>query len=183
VLVIYGSTQGQCAKISAVIAEELRAFGCQVELRNSRDENEQFNTSRFDGIVAGASVHASGYQKSLVGWVRKNNSALLGKPSAFFSVCLGIFQEDPAVLAAERRIVEKFFVTTGWRPAHWAIFAGALSYSKYNFFMKWIMRRIARKAGGGTDTSQDYEYTEWREVRRFARDFADLVTARRNKTG
>lgn len=30
------------------------------------------------------------------------------------------------------------------------------------------MRPIARRAGGGTDTTRDYEYTDWREVARFA---------------
>jgi menaquinone-dependent protoporphyrinogen oxidase len=37
------------------------------------------------------------------------------------------------------------------------------------------MVRIVRKAGGDTDTSRDYEYTDWEELRGFARDFVRLV--------
>jgi menaquinone-dependent protoporphyrinogen oxidase len=34
------------------------------------------------------------------------------------------------------------------------------------------MKRIARKEGGPTDTSRDYEYTDWEAVDRFADAFA-----------
>jgi len=33
------------------------------------------------------------------------------------------------------------------------------------------MKQIARKAGGDTDTSRDYEYTDWAALRGFAEDF------------
>jgi menaquinone-dependent protoporphyrinogen oxidase len=35
-----------------------------------------------------------------------------------------------------------------------------------------MMRLIAGAAGGDTDTSRDYEYTDWEAVERFAMDFA-----------
>lgn len=47
--------------------------------------------------------------------------------------------------------------------------AGALAYSKYPEPLKWVMQRIAKKAGEDTDTSQDYKYTDWRHVERYAR--------------
>jgi menaquinone-dependent protoporphyrinogen oxidase len=37
------------------------------------------------------------------------------------------------------------------------------------------MRRIAAKAGGDTDVSRDYEYTDWNDVRDFAVGFAGVV--------
>jgi menaquinone-dependent protoporphyrinogen oxidase len=33
------------------------------------------------------------------------------------------------------------------------------------------MRRIVAKTGGATDTSRDYEYTDWNDVRAFGREF------------
>jgi len=59
---------------------------------------------------------------------------------------------------------------TGWHPARVELVAGALPYSKYNFLIRYVMRRIAAKEGGDTDTSHDYEYTDWEAVDRFARD-------------
>lgn len=39
------------------------------------------------------------------------------------------------------------------------------------------MKRIAAKAGGATDTSRDYEYTSWVELRAFAERFNRMVAA------
>jgi len=58
------------------------------------------------------------------------------------------------------------------------IFAGALPYTRYHFFLRWVMKRIATMAGRDTDTSRDYEYTDWDEVARFAEEFADQVQPR-----
>jgi menaquinone-dependent protoporphyrinogen oxidase len=38
-----------------------------------------------------------------------------------------------------------------------------------------MMKRIVRKAGGDTDTSRDYEYTDWGDLRAFADEFGKLV--------
>jgi menaquinone-dependent protoporphyrinogen oxidase len=35
-----------------------------------------------------------------------------------------------------------------------------------------MMRMIVGAAGGDTDTSRDYEYTDWPAVDRFAQEFA-----------
>jgi len=37
------------------------------------------------------------------------------------------------------------------------------------------MKRIAAKAGGDTDTSRDYEYTDWNALSRFTVQFVRLV--------
>jgi len=49
--------------------------------------------------------------------------------------------------------------------------AGALLYTKYNFIVRFIMKRIARQAGAATDTSKDYEYTDWAALSRFIDEF------------
>jgi menaquinone-dependent protoporphyrinogen oxidase len=42
--------------------------------------------------------------------------------------------------------------------------AGALRYTQYDFFKKFTLRMIAKRAGGSTDTSHDTEYTDWKQV-------------------
>ena len=53
--------------------------------------------------------------------------------------------------------------------------AGAVPYTKYNWLKKWVMKRVVAKAGGGTDSTRDYEYTDWDDLRAFAREFAGRV--------
>ena len=38
-----------------------------------------------------------------------------------------------------------------------------------------MMKRIVAKAGGGTDTTRDYEYTDWNDLRVFAHEFLNVV--------
>jgi menaquinone-dependent protoporphyrinogen oxidase len=40
------------------------------------------------------------------------------------------------------------------------------------------MKRIVASAGGDTDTSKDYEYTDWNDVRNFADVFGRRVAGR-----
>jgi menaquinone-dependent protoporphyrinogen IX oxidase len=58
---------------------------------------------------------------------------------------------------------------TGWRPERVLPVEGALAYSRYNFLIRFVMKRIARKAGAPTDTSRDYEFTDWSKVDSFIR--------------
>ena len=72
-------------------------------------------------------------------------------------------------------IIERLVAETGWRPHRVELVAGALPYTRYNFLVRFVMRRIARKEGGDTDTSRDYEYTDWSAVERFALEFLQEV--------
>ena len=64
---------------------------------------------------------------------------------------------------------------TGWQPALAVSLAGAMSYTRYNPLMRWMLRRMSRAEGGPTDTSRDHEMTDWSEVRGFADTFAALL--------
>ncbi len=69
-------------------------------------------------------------------------------------------------------MVERFFRESQWRPTRAQPVAGALLYRQYNFFIRWVMKRIARHEGGSTDTSRDHVYTNWEALDAFAREFA-----------
>jgi menaquinone-dependent protoporphyrinogen oxidase len=83
--------------------------------------------------------------------------------------------EDPHAPAERRtqaradvaRMIDTFIAQTGWQPARTLAVAGALAYTKYNFLLRLVMTRIARKAGSSTDTSRDWEFTDWAAVDRF----------------
>jgi menaquinone-dependent protoporphyrinogen oxidase len=120
-------------------------------------------------------VHAGGYQRPVVKWVRANAAALGGKRTAFVSVCLGILQKDPNVDRDLDAIAERFFAATGWRPTQVKTIAGALLYRQYGWLKRRMMRRIVAKAGGDTDMTKDYEYTDWGELQVFVADFMRVV--------
>lgn len=171
VLVLYGTTEGQAAKIARALTETLQGEGATVDLVDARDRGADPRPEDYAGVIVVASVHVGGYQRGVLRWARSHAPALGARPNAFVSVCLGILEKNPATDRELAAIVERFVSKTRWRPALIKPVAGALPYSKYNWIKRWVMVRIVAKGGGDTDTSRDYEYTDWDDLRAFARDF------------
>ena len=97
-------------------------------------------------------------------------------PTAFLSVCLAVLEQNAKTRREVANILERFFARTGWRPPIAKPIAGAVRYTRYGWLKRLMMKRIVGKAGGGTDTTRDYEYTDWNDLRAFAGEFARQVT-------
>lgn len=173
ILVLFGTTEGQTAKVAGAIGATLRNHGVTVDVVEAGTAT--VSPGDYAGVIVAASVHAGGYQRPVRRWVRTHASALDARPTAFVSVCLGVLQADPQVQKEITAIPRRFVDSARWHPTVIKIVAGALPYTRYNVFTRWVMKRIAAKAGGDTDTSRDYEYTDWVDVRAFADRFARTV--------
>ena len=64
--------------------------------------------------------------------------------------------------------MKKFLELSGWKPDNLGVFAGKIDYPKYGFFDRQIIRLIMYITKGPTDTSQTYEFTDWKKVEEFA---------------
>ena len=51
-------------------------------------------------------------------------------------------------------------------------FTGAVAYTRYAWWFRWYLKVISRRKGLPTDTSRDWDFTEWDEVERFAGELA-----------
>jgi menaquinone-dependent protoporphyrinogen oxidase len=179
ILVIYGTTDGHTAKVASFLGEELRGLGHVVEVDDAREPRRNPQAADFDAVIVAASVHVSGYQQAVRQWVRQNVTPLTERPNAFLSVCMGIVQGTPRVLADLEAIVRRFVAHTGWQPQRVEFVAGAIPYSRYGLIKRWVMQYMSRQAGVRTTPSQDYEYTDWEALRRFAVTFAEAIPAAR----
>lgn len=174
ILILYGTTHGQTAKIARYLAEVLRNGSHLVDVADAA--NRPARPDGYDAVIVAASVQAQGYQRAVRRWVRRHVKALNTKPTALVSVCLGVLQQDEAVQREVAAIPNRLADAVGWQPSMVKVVAGALPYTRYNVLTRWIMRRIVAKAGGDTDTTRDYEYTDWADVKTFATRFARLVS-------
>jgi menaquinone-dependent protoporphyrinogen oxidase len=173
VLVLYATTDGHTRKIAHVIGDTLRSCGARVDVIEAG--HGEVPPEAYAGIVVAASLHGGGYQRAVKDWIRAHSQSLDARPTAFVSVCLGVLQESPKVQRHLADIIERFCAETAWRPTVTKIVAGALLYTRYWWLKRWVMKRIAGKAGGGIDTSRDYEYTDWTDLSAFAEEFAGRV--------
>jgi len=173
ILIVFGTTDGHTARVASAIAAAVSDAGGTPSV--FRAATPVPNPGRYDAVIVAASVHRGRFQRTVADWVFAHAQRLNAMPTAFVSVSLGILQHDPAVRAEVDAIVRRFLDTTGWQPAARLGVAGALLYTQYGWLTRLVMRRIARKAGGDTDATRDYIYTDWAALRHFVDGFARRV--------
>lgn len=170
VLIVYGTTEGQTAKIAQHIGDAGRRLGHDVSLRLAADIGDE-DLRAFDAVIVGGSLHEGRYQRSVRSFIDRHMGSLASRPSAFFAVSLAAASHDPNERADARRIATEFAARAGWAPKQVASFAGALKYTQYSWLKRALMKYISAKEDRDVDTSRDFEYTDWDEVTRFAEGF------------
>jgi len=176
ILILYGTTDGHTVKIARSLSDTLGARGIDTDVVNVAHASAR--PVGYDGVIVAASVHTGSYQPEVRQWVKTHAPALTDLPSAFISVCLGVLQHESEVQEEVAATPRRFLESMGWEPTITKIVAGAVLYTKYGWLKRLLMRRIVSKAGGDTDTSRDYEYTDWNDLAQFAGLFATLVMNR-----
>lgn len=170
ILIVYGTLEGQTARIAVRLAKFLQARGHRVHTRSYKDQAPGRSPADFDAVIIGASVHYGEHPGAVGDFIKTHLAALQARPAAFFSVSLSAAGSE-AERRAARELAEGFVGAAGWRPVLLGVFAGAIAYTRFNLFKRLMMRKILQKAGGPTDTSRDHELTDWRAVERFAAEF------------
>lgn len=171
--IIYHSVEGHTAKIADEIARTMAVPGVPVDVFPLREAPASLDA--YDGVVIGGSVHLGHHHRDLLSFIRTHVPRLGGRPTAFFSVSMTAAKDDDDSKALIREVVESFLDQAGWQPDMVAIFAGALPYTQFGFLKRHLVRQFARRMGHPTDTSRDYDFTDWEAVRRFAAAFVSAA--------
>jgi menaquinone-dependent protoporphyrinogen oxidase len=175
VLVVYGSTDGQTRRIAERMAAVLVSQGQEVQTVDSAAAPADIAPGDFDAALVLGSVRMGKHQQALADFVRKFRLELDAIPNAFISVSLSAARNKPSAQREVAKTFQHFVTRTGWRPNARLAIAGALPYSRYTLRIRLVMKLISWMTGGDTDTSRDYEYTDWELVEDFARRFASAL--------
>ena len=174
--VFYATTDGQTRLIAEYLARAFRSHGLEsVALDVANVAAWSLDRSGVRAVVLGASVHAGKHQSTAAKFVAAHRQWLNELPSAFFSVSLSIASANQTEVQAARALAKSFIEQTGWHPTRVVCLAGRLAYTRYGWLKRLLMRRIARKEGGPTDTHRDHELTNFAEVAALAADIAALA--------
>ena len=168
VLIVYGSTYGQTDRVAHRIAAVLSSAGQMVDIHRADQLPDALWLAAYDGFVVAASVLMGHHQEYVRAFVRRNATLLNEVPSAFVSVC-GAAGDDPPQAQA---YIDALLRETGWHPTVTHSFAGAVAYTRYRWWFRWYLKMISRRKGLPTDTSRDWDLTEWDAVDRFAEELA-----------
>ena len=176
ILLVFHTSEGQTAKIAERVAAALRDEAFDVELH---DVSGAPGPEAFDGVVLGDSIHAGRHSRALTRYLDEHRGALASRPTALFQVSMTSANPDAEHTATAQKLIHDLEERTGCDPDLVGLFAGALVYTHYGWMKRRIMRAIARKEGGDTDLTRDYEYTDWAAVDQFARDMGTFVRSTR----
>jgi menaquinone-dependent protoporphyrinogen oxidase len=185
--VFYATREGHTRRVAEQVAAGLRSRGLDVVLSVVGDCGVPRDLAdAHSAVLLAASVHMGTHEPEMIAFARNHRASLESLPNAFLSVTLseaGVERKDATpeaharFVADVRGMVDRFVADTGWHPERVVPVAGALRYSQYKFFVRLVMKRIARRAGGSTDTSRDHDYTDWAALDRFVAEFAHEVAA------
>jgi menaquinone-dependent protoporphyrinogen oxidase len=174
-------------RVTERVGAFIQARGFAVETINALHIPAGFSLDRYCAGVIAASVHRGAHEREIVEFVKDHVDALNSMPTAFLSVSLSEAGAEDEKAPPERRAqaaldVQKmtnvFLKETAWHPMRTKAVAGALQFTKYNFLVRFVMKRISRKAGGATDTSTDHAYTDWKALDDFVGEFAHFLPTR-----
>ena len=167
-LVAYATREGHTAKVADEIASVGREMGIDVDLCLVGAVDKPVGD--YDGVCLGGSIHMSNLEPELITFARENAAALSAVEASLFIVCLAANEKSEAADAEVGKYLNTFVEESGFSPGLMTAFAGALRYSTYGLVKKVVLRWIAKKSGLPTDTSHDYEFTDWDSVDAFAED-------------
>lgn len=171
ILILYGTSYGQTAKIARYVADCLTKYGIVAKLMDGAYAPGDLPLADCDGVIVGASVIRGRHQRCVRRFVREHRDALNAMPSAFISVSASAAGRDERGRQDAQRCNDEFLRDTGWRPAFSESVGGAMAFTKYNPLLRWVMKQISKRNGGPTDTSRDHELTDWEQVERFTEAF------------
>ena len=170
-LVAYVTRYGQTQKIAQRIAAVASEAGIAAKARPI-EKVDTLPAPDYDLLIIAGAVYFGRHDRRLEAWVRKNLAAISTLDAAFVSVSG----------SKDEKFVHDFARRTGWVPECSISVAGGEPYPKYGFFTRLVMRSIARRLGRQVDVHQNYEFTDWEAVDRFARDFVGYALYRNNNT-
>ena len=170
-LIIYSTTDGQTKKICEMIKENLPS-GNKFQLI-SLDEALHFNLEKCEKIIIGASIRYGRHNKKVIDFIIKNKNILNLKKTAFFSVNVVARKKEKSTPETNPYVL-KFLKKTNWKPNKLSVFAGKVDYPNYNFINKIVIRLIMMITKGPTDINNSYEFTNWENVKKFAKELGKM---------
>ncbi|MGM0589212.1 MAG: flavodoxin domain-containing protein [Bacteroidota bacterium] len=174
-LIVYGTTEGHTRKIGAYLRDEAEMKGMNVSLFDAT--NAPLSPFTFDRTIIASSVHMHKFQDAIKHYVMEHQKELNKVQTMFLTVSLAAADDQPESWEELEDVTQTFLTDTGWNPDRIEHIAGALKFTRYNFFKRFIMRQIASKTGKDVDVNQDYEYTDWDKLRKVFNEFtSEAVT-------
>jgi menaquinone-dependent protoporphyrinogen oxidase len=178
ILIAYATTHGQTGKIAHYLAGQLAGRSHEITEHQFTRAGPAPSPAGYDAVLLGSPVRFDKHARELARYVDEHREALSRiDPVGFFSVSGTAASAFPDMRARGQTYMADFERAHHWQPRLRASFAGAVKYRQYNPVLRWMMKQISKKSGRNTDTSRDWEYTDWQQVDAFASEVQASIAA------
>jgi menaquinone-dependent protoporphyrinogen oxidase len=169
VLVVYFSRGGHTARIARRIGETIVAEGNQADVMDVIEaDREGVDWEKYDLVIVGAPVLYGTYTKAFMHFVTKYKAQLDAKPHSFFNV--SVVARTPFKATPEgNRYMQKFLQKSPWTPRDVKCIAGKVDYPNWSWLDTQMIQMIMKMTKGPTDPSSVIDYTNWEDVKSYAR--------------
>ncbi|MBR2960561.1 MAG: menaquinone-dependent protoporphyrinogen IX dehydrogenase [Burkholderiaceae bacterium] len=169
VLVVYFSRSGHTARIARRIGETIVAEGNQADVMDVIEaDREGVDWEKYDLVIVGAPVLYGTYTKAFMHFVTKYKAQLDAKPHSFFNV--SVVARTPFKATPEgNRYMQKFLQKSPWTPRDVKCIAGKVDYPNWSWLDTKMIQMIMKMTKGPTDPSSVIDYTDWEDVKSYAR--------------
>lgn len=172
IAIIYFTREGQTQRIAEHLFRTLsHDFSCDLFSATLAD---RIDWQQYDGAIIGASIHYGHFDRRFHQFVQKYREQLVRMSAAFYAVNL-VARKAEKNKPETNPYMQKFLRTSVWQPDLCAVFAGALRYPHYGWLDKTMIRLIMKMTGGETDTTKEYEFTDWQQVDHFACQYRQFL--------
>jgi menaquinone-dependent protoporphyrinogen oxidase len=182
VLITFEGIYGPSAKIAEFIGDLARRRGFEVRVGRASSV-APLDVRGAEGLVVVAPVYFGRHPKTVRRFLRRHAGILDERPSAFVSVSGSAGSPQPGAQARASAVARDALTAIGASPRVITTVGGALAYPRYNFVLRWVMRRIARRTGNPTDTSRVHELTDWTKLEDALRPMFEALERARGSRG
>lgn len=158
ILLVYDSAYGTTAEVANVIADHMVNSGFSVCVQSA---NQARAPEADEKVILGSPIRYEKWMPALIHYIQKNEHALSQASVAYFYTCMAhasITDKDElnhGVYDQKLRLLSPKI-----KPIAIGGFAGVLNYRAMSFFIRLMMRLIARK-----QHIPEGDYRNWREIR------------------
>ncbi len=178
-LVTYYSHAGHTARIARVICETIRDQGAECDLMDIAEASrEGVNWEKYDLVIVGAAIIYGVYNKIVWEFIRRYQAKLDARANSFFNVTVVARTPYKATIEGNR-YMQRFLQKSPWRPKDLKCIAGKVDYPNWNWYQKLAIQMIMKMTKGPTDSTAVIDYTDWDDVKAYAKHCLTLVDSRK----
>ncbi|RMB61540.1 flavodoxin domain-containing protein [Tessaracoccus antarcticus] len=159
ILIGWASRAGAASDIAALLADELRALGHDVDVADLRTRPD---ASSRDLVVLGSGIQAGQWYPEASAWVAANESTLSTTRVALFNVCLNAAQPSKR----DESLGYNKAVLSRVDPVALESFAGRYAPDKVTWFKRLFLRTLQQSA---------QDHVDEKAVRAWGREIVELV--------